>query len=110
MRNATCNHATCPARPSWSRRADSTGHKMNRSQKIVFLFFRDEIHGISSGETKEHAHDEKNRENDALMVRLAVTTNSLAAQQDPEERTVADGRRSSLSRFYSARSQCSTKL
>lgn len=105
-----CNHATCPARPSWSRRADSTGHKINRSQKIVFLFFAMKYTGFPQERQKEHAHDEKNRENDALMVRLAVTTNSLAAQQDPEERTVADGRRSSLSRFYSARSQCSTKL
>jgi len=44
------------------------------------------------------------------MVRLAVATKSLAAQQDPEERTVANGHRSSLSRFYSASSQCSSKL
>lgn len=40
-------------------------------------------------EKKEHEHDEKIRESSALMVRLAVATKSLAAQQDPNERTVA---------------------
>lgn len=40
---------------------------------------------------------------------LAVTTKSLAAQQDPEKKTLANGRRSSFSQFYSTRSQCSTK-
>jgi len=89
---------------------DSTGNKVSRSQKIVFLFSAKKYKRIPQETKEEHAHDEKERENGALMVRLVVTTNSLAAQQDPEEKTLANGRRSSLSRFYSARSQCSTEV
>lgn len=108
-----CNHATMqpvlPGRPGVAAPI-LPATRLAGVKKSFSFFFAMKYTGFPQERQKEHAHDEKNRENDALMVRLAVTTNSLAAQQDPEERTVADGRRSSLSRFYSARSQCSTKL
>lgn len=108
-----CNHATMqpvlPGRPGVAAPI-LPAERLAGVKKSFSFFFAMKYTGFPQERQKEHAHDEKLRENDTQMARLAVTTNSLAAQQDPEERTVADGRRSSLSRFYSARSQCSTKL
>ena len=59
-----CN-LSCQDRPSWSRRADSTGQKISRSQKIVILFFAIKYTNIPQERKKEHAHDDKNRENGA---------------------------------------------
>lgn len=107
-----CNHATCPARTGRPGVAALIlpATRLAGVKKSFSFFFAMKYTRIPQERKKEHAHDEQIRENCAKMVRSAVTTNNLAAQQDPEERTVANGRRSSLSRFYSARSQCSTEV